>query len=335
MTYKQYIGAKGEAEMLQLLLRTGAAVNGLTASDTGWDLHLHVPSMPQDLADVDPAIAGKLQWQLSGRTAHVQVKRTSKKGGLPKLDIGTARGWVTGSRAGTPTFLVYGEPHDDGTVQWSFATPSAIERWLWERRDRVGGKSNVATMVRHDIEPEWFGWVLHLWAHYAPLLLQASELDDLMWSRKTYPVDELEGLAVDLTARLVSGFLADIRATQGSDDSWWLDTGARQLAIAALNALIGGFNEDGETSYWSPTLLQGVSDRLLEACLSGPGDWAGTGLPTGLYDPVVGGQPQDPERALATLARDVHNARSAVLSYIGFRFTPGPRWLSGLPTGPE
>lgn len=76
-SWGNFQGDRGEIEALSELLKTGAAINTLTASDTGWDLHLHLPEHSMFI-DTDPPSEVDnryLKWRLSGRTAHVQVKR--------------------------------------------------------------------------------------------------------------------------------------------------------------------------------------------------------------------------------------------------------------------
>ena len=331
MTYKQYVGALGEAEVLRHMLRTGASVNGLSASDTGWDLHLHVAAQPVDLDDVDPATAGEHQWQLSGRTAHVQVKRSSKKGGYPTVQLGTARGWVTGSRAGTPTFLLYGRPGTTGDAEWIFATPAGIDRWLWDRRDRPKGRAKISSLQSYDFGPGYFGWALHMWTHYAPLLLEVPELDDLLWSQRWYSATEIEDIATTITARLVSGFLADIGASRGADESWWNGSGAKELAIGCLNALIGGFDGDGYSSYWRHSIYRDVMHTISDEAPIERFGWTGAGVSTHLYSPVGSSPAHDPALALGALIRDVRAARDVVLSYIELRVEGMRGRVAGLP----
>ncbi|TFV53911.1 hypothetical protein E4P41_20590 [Geodermatophilus sp. DF01-2] len=90
-------GDLAEVEVFGHLLRTGAAINSLTGSDTGWDLHLHVPDQ---IVDVDSSKS----WTMSGHSAHVQVKFRSKANSA-RVSIGTMKDWISGSRSGTPTFV--------------------------------------------------------------------------------------------------------------------------------------------------------------------------------------------------------------------------------------
>lgn len=114
----QYRGNLGELEVARQFLHMGCAVNSLTASDAGWDLHIQIPEAAQ-LYKALPET-----WPLSGRTVHVQVKYTSSKSIAVYLD--TLRGWVVGSKIGVPTFLVV-LFESDSALTFKFAPPWKLE----------------------------------------------------------------------------------------------------------------------------------------------------------------------------------------------------------------
>ena len=98
-------GDEGELAAFKELLKTGAAINSLVNSDTGWDLHMHLPVTPLYKMPKRTLPTNKEGWPLSGRTAHVQVKNM-QSGRFPTVSVGTLRGWVSGSRSGTPTYIL-------------------------------------------------------------------------------------------------------------------------------------------------------------------------------------------------------------------------------------
>lgn len=116
-TGSNVVGDLNELNVARLLLEHGIAINALTASDTGWDLHCHIPDEPLCRASE----SGSASWSLSGRTAHIQVKSSSSG----HLRVGTVRGWLSGTMSGVPTFLFVHK--DDEPV---FATPANLQDWL-------------------------------------------------------------------------------------------------------------------------------------------------------------------------------------------------------------
>lgn len=167
---QQYSGALGEVQAVAELLHTGSAINGLTASDSGWDLHLHVPELPLDLKKRPRSVKS---WELSGRTAHVQVKRTEDEK-LPSLDPGVVRGWLTGTRAGTPTFVVVvHDPPGRAPAKLTYADPSSLSAWLRhvEQRSPLPKRPRLREKELTKFEHAAFAAELQLWARYPNALL--------------------------------------------------------------------------------------------------------------------------------------------------------------------
>ncbi|MGI6795737.1 hypothetical protein [Gordonia sihwensis] len=116
-TGNNVVGDLNELNVAKLLLEHGIAINALTASDTGWDLHCHIPD---DLL-CRASESGSGSWSLSGRTVHVQVKSSSSG----QLRVGTVRGWLSGTLSGVPTFMFVHKVDEP-----VFATPANLRDWL-------------------------------------------------------------------------------------------------------------------------------------------------------------------------------------------------------------
>jgi hypothetical protein len=157
----------GEGQVLSRLLDIGAAVNGLTMDDSGWDVHLHLPVEPMASAS---SRAKSDSWELSGRAAHIQVKARST---LRKVvvDSGTARGWCTGSAYGTPTFIILVPALDSGKFGSRFLDPFAIQ-------ESVGDGSSATSLPFSDapaFRVESFGYLADLWSRHGAIMLSLGE----------------------------------------------------------------------------------------------------------------------------------------------------------------
>ncbi|WP_412872438.1 hypothetical protein [Curtobacterium flaccumfaciens] len=156
--------------MAELLLEHGLAINMLTASDTGWDLHCHVP----EGLFLRSSTAGHASWSLSGRTTHVQVKSAP----TDRLSVGTVRGWVSGTASGVPTFL-FGRLNGNAV----FSSPADLAHWLHSGQtpgdDAAkhkytfrGKETRLQTpLATHPYSVERFPSVLQLWVRYPQLAL--------------------------------------------------------------------------------------------------------------------------------------------------------------------
>lgn len=111
MNYYQYRGMLGELAAIEGLLSFGMSVNSLTGSDFGWDLHAQLPE-GHAFAEGSPIVEDLDQktksWQLSGRSAHFQIKAVSEAATLA-LPVDTLERWIAGSKFGSPTFLLVHE----------------------------------------------------------------------------------------------------------------------------------------------------------------------------------------------------------------------------------
>lgn len=174
-------GDIGEAEVLKDFLLMGAAVNSLTGSDYGLDLHIQVPLRPlvyQQLAT---------KWELSGRVAHAQIKNMTS-GQDPSTSVGRVRGWIAGAMSGTPTFVVILKGN-----RRLFLSPLQIKAALrdWEKA-HAGDMAKDASMKTaatdsfapktvtlkeesaHEFQPEAFPWLLHLWTSYPGVMMNSQ-----------------------------------------------------------------------------------------------------------------------------------------------------------------
>lgn len=125
-------GDLGEIEVSKKLLEHGLAINSLAASDTGWDLHCHVP---KTLIMNASTVEAKRSWPMSGRSAHIQVKNSS----AGRLNVGTVRGWLSGTASGVPTFMFW-KPKKDSEIYW-FSTPNDFSQWLGDLKAELSGEA--------------------------------------------------------------------------------------------------------------------------------------------------------------------------------------------------
>lgn len=266
-----FIGDLGEAKALTQLLRTGASINALSHSDSGWDLHLHLPTTPQFVSDTDE----KRTWALSGRTAHVQVKKQTSAS-KPKIGIGTARGWLAGTKSGVPTFLVVAK--NGGLF---YATPAAISDWLFYRRDRsderecatggLRGSDPEKTALRlHPLDPASIGRVLHVWSRYPNVMLELEGLDAARNDQLTVPLET----AAEWIAEVAVGYLSATNGPIGEVESWWLRSRVSHLSASAQTAL------DWDNRYDSERFEQAVQHAITARQFSGSWDY---GLAVGTY----------------------------------------------------
>lgn len=265
------------------LLDCGAAINALTASDSGWDLHLHLPERPMHI-NAEPAghlNRTKLSWRLAGRTAHVQVKRTTRSS--VTLKVGTVRGWLTGTRAGTPTFLVMVRDKPDGTTSRLMATPAALQHWLDSNEHRGEATEHTLgsrAMMRFDAKT--FGWSAHMWCLYPEVLLTHPVVERAAHRRQFSDAE-----VVSFTAELIAGCLGHDGIDMDAGTVWWT-TGSWGLAQSSLQMLKPNLN----------ALAAQALEDLIQAEVSShasptPGrnrgeDWRGTGLPVS----YLGGDPR-------------------------------------------
>ncbi len=159
-----------ELRVTELLLEHGLAINALTGSDSGWDLHCHVPEGLYQRAST----AGRASWLLSGRSAHVQVKSAVRD----RLRVGTVRGWITGTASGVPTLLFARKGE-----QARFSSPSDLERWLSVASSHADDDSvhhytltgkatpKQTPLATHPYQEARFPSVLQLWVRYPQLAL--------------------------------------------------------------------------------------------------------------------------------------------------------------------
>ncbi|WBM79133.1 hypothetical protein KIV56_11590 [Cryobacterium breve] len=154
-------GALGEATVLAELLRTGSAVNALTGDDTGWDLHMHIPTAP---------IGSRKKWQLSGLVVHVQVK-ARQRGLSVRVGESTVAGWLAGSRSGTPTFLIL--VSGSGEAARSYRVDPHEMLHLGEPDTR--GDVLLTAHRNAPFDHLTFAYLADLWAHHGLLMMTIGE----------------------------------------------------------------------------------------------------------------------------------------------------------------
>jgi len=175
-----YLGDVGEVKVLLELLDLGAAVHLITGSDYGWDLHVQVPLIPTNASDLGDADG----WSMSGRAAHVQVKKKSSSKS-PSVDPGTIRGWISGSEVGVPTFAFivlpeanfYLSPRDLKTIVANWESGNVKKK----REGKAEVKSVTLSLSKaREYNSEEFSWLLHLWTKY-PGIMYRSSIED--WAK--------------------------------------------------------------------------------------------------------------------------------------------------------
>lgn len=245
-------GDLAELHVTELMLEHGMAINALTASDTGWDLHCHVAE--EFIIDASKS-PGTLQWNLSGRTAHFQVKG----GGPGKLKPGTVRSWLTGSASGPPTFMFWQRRSKD-----VFSTPTHFEKWLRDVPPGVGDTDQYPTLVSktthkgammgaYEYDPIRFPAVLRLWIDYGDVALDLNHLTSRMNSRDSLQhesaLDELvehaavavwadKGYQIDVHMNDMAATLADLYDSAGLGEPG--DRAENYLMGSAVDILTNG-----------------------------------------------------------------------------------------------
>lgn len=171
-------GDIGEVEVVKAFLLMGAAVNSLTGSDYGLDLHIQVPLRPQQYGQLENC------WPLSGRVAHAQVKNMTS-GQNPSVSVGRLRGWITGSQVGAPTFVIifkedrtfYLSPRDlqDALEAWEARHADALAEDGQDTDDNpepsAPEKVTLGENQAHQFDPKKFPWLLHLWTSYPSVMM--------------------------------------------------------------------------------------------------------------------------------------------------------------------
>ncbi|MEI3778573.1 hypothetical protein V1463_07240 [Micrococcus yunnanensis] len=210
----QVKGDIGEIMTIYNLLEHGIAVNSLTASDTGWDLHCHLP----DGLFVRASRVGRISWPMSGKSLHIQVKSE----GSTKLNVGTVRGWLTGTAVGTPTFLLVQRESD-----MILLTPDALDEWLREaERKEVDDKNYHAfKYANKDASTSTVSWirkltykagrfpsVAHVWTSYPAVCMDFPDLTPWMNHE-----EEVRDPREDLVKQLCVGILASKHYTGDTD----------------------------------------------------------------------------------------------------------------------
>lgn len=166
-----YTGDIGELEVLRELLVMGASVNTLTSSDYGWDLHVQPALEPMNANQVQDDGS----WEMSGRTAHIQVKNMTSSQN-PSVKGSTLRGWDYGSTVGAPTMVVVTKP--SGKI---YISPAGLRNCLasWnqsnarkiERGKKPAEKVTLTSNHARPFNSHVFPWILHLWTRYSGVLL--------------------------------------------------------------------------------------------------------------------------------------------------------------------
>lgn len=229
-------GDLNELYVSELMLEHGIAINTMTASDTGWDLHCHIPDQLIQNASEAP---GDISWTLSGRVAHIQVKSAAKD----RLRVGTVRGWLTGTLCGVPTFMFTRQ--NDRTV---FCTPENLDEWLIAASRYAsdsdahvftfsGKNTKVQTRLAHHVyKMNRFPSVVQLWIRYPQIAQSYPALTS--WVNHDED-DEFPGQIECLVQELAKAIWAD--------KGYGLQTSQRQLLQELIALLELADLNDAET----------------------------------------------------------------------------------------
>lgn len=251
-------GDIGEVNIVKDFLLMGAAVNSLTGSDYGLDLHIQVPLRPQEYKNL------KESWPLSGRIAHAQVKNMTS-GQNPPVAVGRLRGWIAGSQVGSPTFVIilkttntiYLSPRDLMAVLKNWEVKHAVALAEDARRDPIDdskpkapGTVTLGEKRGHEFEPASFPWLLHLWTKY-PGVMMNHDLKVQDWLDED-ELKELERLGARVIFHVLLAWMKshysdttpalgmDKIAEYEKDDGTWLFEGS-ECSAGALKIVQAGF----------------------------------------------------------------------------------------------
>lgn len=254
-------GAVGEAKVLGDLLRTGAAVNALTGDDTGWDLHMHLPTEP---------IESSKKWQLSGLIVHVQVK-ARRRGRTVEVGQTTLEGWVAGSRAGTPTFLILVSDVSEKAYR--------IDPHEMLRVGTPNKRGEVSLSARPDapFDHRTFAYLADLWAHHGVLMMTIGEnVEQLVNSGN---LSDYRDHLLTIISELAASAVPLIEPTAESDDA--LLTAGRRIFPPLLSSL--GADDLFETEYGDSEVFQ----HLVAAAPSCNGRWSDTIVKSWMISPAA------------------------------------------------
>lgn len=214
-----YLGQLGETAVIRRMLDTGSSLNSLSASDYGWDLHIHLPrepfAVPSDRARI------KESWIMSGRTAHIQVKNWVSS---PKVNVGTLRGWVSGGMSGMPTFVVI--PSSDDPSEWKYLGPGELDELL-QKCSSTGDEGTVTMSNILPFPDAALHHLLDLWTWNSQMTLVGRFDKVLVMQPGPERAKAVYNSAVNLAALLLTAWAADHEPYAGSGDAdealEWLD----------------------------------------------------------------------------------------------------------------
>lgn len=180
-------GSLGELQVAQALVETGCVVNFLSFMDVGLDLFVQLP------AGLVPPEAGRVSWEMSGRSVHVQVKST-KTGEVPGIATETAREWTRAAPFGALTVLVVVVLDEHGKPEFRFFDPLLIKLYSDKTRSEA---FKIPVHAGQTVDPhELFGLITE-WLDKSRYYL--SSAIPFVWS----PDKEVVWMtAVDMVARL-------------------------------------------------------------------------------------------------------------------------------------
>ena len=175
MTVNQYRGFLGETAMAGTLLSFGMSVNSLSSSDFGLDIHVQLPEDGR-FAETEPW-EHEDPWEMSGRTAHFQVKTVRDKN-TPSVSLQTLRNWVKGSVLGAPTFILISHLKDSDSPKTpdKYVTPTGL-RLLLDRSTEGSATRAISyndPAVGYPFHRRSFYARLELWT-LAPAFMYAVE----------------------------------------------------------------------------------------------------------------------------------------------------------------
>lgn len=224
-----YLGQVGETAVIRRMLDTGSSINSLSASDYGWDLHIHLPLEPFAVPRERALI--KKSWIMSGRTAHIQVKNWAS---TPEVNVGTLRGWVSGGASGTPTFVVI--PSSDEPSEWKYLGPGELDELL----HKVSSKGDEDTVSMSNSLPfpdSVLHHLLDLWTWNSQMTLIGRFDKVMVMQPGPEKAEAAYNSAVNLAALLLTAWAADHEPYAGIGDANEADEWLDDFAVAANEVL--------------------------------------------------------------------------------------------------
>jgi hypothetical protein len=246
-----YVGDVGEAQVLQLLLDTGASINDLTKSDYGLDLHVQLPESVLDskmLLRLD-------RWQISSRFAHVQVKKKTVLG-TPSASVGDFKNWTDSV---VPTFVIFVRP--EGIT---YLNPAHIES-KYRNALNAGAVASSSLSLGGGLplpKERHLSELLAIWTKHHKLMRAGANNGDSFDHVISIPEDGrkdfIRAEALELVSDISLAWLQEFDTSDVYSAEWSSDV--RRFAGAAAGCIIGtGQEHEDECFAFEEDVIESVS----------------------------------------------------------------------------